>query len=160
MSSYADTIGAALKAATRETWRATFESGTTFSVANTAVTKADDLVEVLARTIDLLVAAEGLHAAADAAVKTLRASLAEAMNSSGASTVQGTHHSANLARKPAFVSIENEGEVPDEYWVTKRALDKKAIASAIKAGVVVPSASLLTPNEMTLQLRAKKETPQ
>jgi hypothetical protein len=157
MSSGADAAVAVLKAAAQASYKATFEAGSQFARAHTDVRQATDLVEALARSIDLLVAAEALHAEADAAVKALRATLSATMNDVGATTIQGTYHAAHLSRRPAFVSIDQEDLVPAEFSTTKVVLDKRAIASAIKDGIAVPGASLLTPNEPVLVLKARKE---
>jgi hypothetical protein len=158
MSGAADAT-AALQSAARECYTSAFEAGSQFARAHSAVAKAADVVDTLARTIDMLVAAERLHDEADAAVKALRATLSATMNDTGATTVQGTHHAAHLARRPAFVSIDQEDLIPAEFVVQKPSIDKRAIASAIKDGVVVAGASLLTPNQMSLVLTAKKESP-
>jgi hypothetical protein len=147
-----------LQTAAAECYRSAFEAGSQFAARHTAVRQATDIVEVLSRVIDMLVAAERLHDEADAAVKTLRATLATTMSDTGATTVQGTHHAAHLSRRPAFVSIESEDLIPAEFSTTKVVVDKRAIASAIKDGIAVPGASLLTPNEPVLVLKAKKET--
>jgi hypothetical protein len=161
MSSGAYAAAAALKAAAQAAYRSTFEAGSQFSRANIAVRQATDLVEVLARSIDLLVAAEALHAEGEAAVKALRATLAETMNDVGATKIEATHHAAHLSRRPAFVSIDQEELIPAEFSTTKVVLDKRAIASAIRDGIAVPGASLLTPNEPVLVLRARSmETAQ
>jgi hypothetical protein len=149
----------ALQQAAANCYRSAFEAGSAFARQHTAVRQATDLVDTLARTIDLLVAAERLHEEADAAVKTLRATLATTMFDTGATTVQGTHHAAHLSRRPAFVSIESEDLIPAEFSTTKVVVDKRAIASAIKDGIAVPGASLLTPNEPVLVLKARKESP-
>jgi hypothetical protein len=157
----ADDAAAALKAAAQAAYKSTFEAGSRFARAHTDVRQATDLVEVLARSIDLVVAAEALHAEADAAVKALRYALSSQMSDTGCTQVQGTYHAAHLSRRPAFVSIDQEELVPAEFSTTKVVLDKRAIASAIRDGIAVPGASLLTPNEPVLVLRARSmETAQ
>ena len=157
MSMAADAV-AALHETARANYKAVFEAGSQFANRHIAVAKAEDVVVTMAASIDMLVAAEALHDASEAAVKALRTTLAAQMAETGAAAIQGTHHTAGLAKRPAFVSIDNEAELPAEYLITKTAPDKKAIASAIKDGVAVPGASLLTPNEQVLVLRARKET--
>jgi hypothetical protein len=155
--SYAETLAATLKAAAQETYKATFEAGSSFGRAHGALRNAEDLVDVLARAIDLTVAVEALHNEADLAVKHLRAALAEAMGNSGAASIHGAHHTAYLSKRPAFVSIDQEDLIPAEFTTTKTVVDKRAIASAIKDGVAVAGASLLTPNEPVLVIRSRKE---
>jgi hypothetical protein len=157
--SYAETLAATLKAAAQDTYRATFEAGSSFGRAHGALRNAEDLVDVLARAIDLTVAAEALHNEADLAVKHLRTALAEAMEASGATTVQGAHHSAHLARKPAFLSVADDAIIPPQFYVQPPpALDKRLLISAIKDGLALPGISLSTPNQMSLVIKTKKET--
>ena len=149
-----------LRTATEAAYAACWEAGKAFAQGSAAVTKASDIVDTLARTIDLLVAAETLHRTADAAVANIRAKLAETMEATGATTVQATHHSAHLSRKPAFVSLGDESLIPSEYYVQPPpALDKRAIKAALMDGKEVPGATISTPNSMNLVLRARKETP-
>jgi hypothetical protein len=156
--SYAETLAATLKAAAQETYKATFEAGSSFGRAHGALRNAEDLVDVLARAIDLTVAVEALHNEADLAVKHLRGALAEAMEASGATTVQGAHHSAHLARKPAFLSVGDNAQIPDEFYVQPpKAIDKKAVISALRDGIEIEGVSLATPNAMALVIKAKKE---
>jgi hypothetical protein len=157
--SYAETLAATLKAAAQETYRATFEAGSSFGRAHGALRNAEDLVDVLARAIDLTVAVENLHNEADLAVKHLRTALAEAMESSGATTVQSFHHSAHLARKPAFLSVGDNAKIPEEFYVQPpKALDKRALISALKDGLTIEDVALSVPNAMSLVIKTKKET--
>jgi hypothetical protein len=158
--SYAETLAATLKAAAQETYKATYEAGSNFGRAHSALRNVDDLVEVMSRMIDLAVAAEALHNEADLAVKHLRAALAEAMESSGATTVQSAHHSAHLARKPAFLSIGDNAKIPEQFYVQPPpTLDKRALISAMKDGLVFGDVTLSVPNTMSLVIKTKKETP-
>lgn len=153
--SYESDAADGLRTATEAAYAACWEAGKQFAQGSAAVTKASDIVDTLARTIDLLVWAEALHDAADAAVREIRATLSRTMEETGATTVQGTHHSAHLARKPAFVSISDEAAIPAEYIVQKPSIDKRAIAAALKDGKAVAGCNLAIPNEMSLVLRAR-----
>jgi hypothetical protein len=156
---YAETLAATLKAAAQETYRATFEAGSSFGRAHGALRNAEDLVDVLARAIDLAVAAEALHFAADAAVASLRDALATAMEAAGCTQVQGTAVNAHLSRKPQFLSVENPDLIPRDYYVTPApTLDKKAVISALRDGIKIEGVSLMTPNKMSLVLRSRKES--
>lgn len=161
MSSYESDAVLGLQEAGQGAYSAAWEAGASFAKAATAVSRTTDIVDALARTIDLLVAAETLHRTADAAVANIRAKLAETMEATGATTVQATHHSAHLSRKPAFVSFGDESLVPREYYVQPPAqIDKRAVKAALADGKEVPGATLSVPNSMSLVLRARKETPQ
>jgi hypothetical protein len=147
----------ALQAAAQAAYRSTFEAGSHFARAHSNVRVATDLVDTMARTIDLIAAIEALHDAADAGVGDLRAALATVMSETGATKVEGTHHVAYLARKAAFVSINQETAIPPEFVVQRTSIDKAAIKTALKDGAEVPGASLIQPNDQTLVLRSRKE---
>ena len=150
----------ALKGVAQEAYQATFVAGTQLARAHSALRQKADLVEVLQAAIDTVMAAEALQQAADQAVKALRATLAAQMDATGCTKVETTHHSGYLSKRPAFVSIDDESALPPEFVVQKPSIDKRAIASAIKDGITVAGASLLTPNEPVLVLRARKEAAQ
>ena len=156
MSGASDAV-AALQAAAQAAYRSTFEAGSAFARRHSDVRVATDLVDVIARTIDLLVAVEALHDTADAAVGDLRLALATVMSETGATKIEGTHHVAYLARKAAFVSINEETAIPPEFVVQRTSIDKSAIKAALKDGAEVPGASLIQPNDQTLVLRSRKE---
>jgi hypothetical protein len=149
---------AALRAAAVDAYRAAFDAGARFAHAHTKVRDETDVVGSMARTIDLIVAAEALHDAADAAVRSLRAALSNVMSETGASAIQSTHHAAHLARKPAFVAIADATAIPRDYYVQPPpALDKRAVLSALKDGIEVPGCSLGIPNEQSLVIRTRKQ---
>jgi hypothetical protein len=149
----------ALQAAARAAYTATVTAGRFFAQRHSDVRVATDLTDVMARTIDLVAAVEALHDAADAAVRDLRAALAATMNDTGCTQVQGSHHAAHLARKPAFLNISDEAAIPRSFYVQPPPqLDRSALKAALKDGAQVPGVSMLQPNEMSLVLRAKKET--
>jgi hypothetical protein len=151
----------ALQAVASDAYRATHIAGSHYARANQGVAEADDIVKALAATIDLLVAAESLHKAADEAVALLRRTLGETMNEVGASQIKGLHHTAQLARKPAFLTVENEATVPEQFWVQPpKAIDKRALKSALKDGALIEGVNLVTPNEMQLRIVSNKEQPQ
>ena len=74
----------------------------------------------------------------------------------GATRIETEHHTAYLARKPAFASLYDESLVPPEFYTTpKPQLDKRAILSALKDGIDVPGVNLAYPNEQSLVIRSK-----
>lgn len=155
--SYESDAVASLQEAGQGAYSAAWEAGASFAKAATAVSRASDIVDCLARTIDLLVQAEALHTAADAAVKDIRAAIAAKMDAIGCTAVQGTHHSAHLAKKPAFLNVSDEALIPREWFVQPPPqLDKRALKAALKDRTI-PGCHLATPNEMVLVLRPRKE---
>jgi hypothetical protein len=151
---------AALQAVARTCYAAAFEAGSAFARSHTAVAKATDIVATLQAEIDMLIAAEALSTAAEVSVKALRAVLAEQMETTGCTTVATANHKASLAKQPAFLSIADEGLIPRDFYVQPPPqLDKRALKSALSDGVAVPGVSLAIPNQMSLRIAAKKETP-
>jgi hypothetical protein len=159
MPSHADTIATALRERVAGIATSVGNAGRGFTRATQAVSGASDVVDVMRDCVAAVMAAEALHEAADQAVRDVRTALAEAMESSGCTSLATEHHSAHLARKPAFLAISDEASIPRSFYVQPpEQLDKRAIVSAIKDGTEVPGASLATPNAMSLVLRAKKES--
>lgn len=153
----ASQAGAALQGAAENAYREVYRAGSHLARAKGDVSTASDVVEVMSRLIDLVIAAEALHDAAENACKDLRAALSGQMFETGAASIHGTYHTAYLSKRPAFVSIDDEAAIPAEFVVQKPSIDKRAIGAAIKDGKPVAGASLLTPNEPVLVLRARKE---
>jgi hypothetical protein len=147
----------ALREQARLAYVPVFAAGTKFANAHSKARNRTDIVDALAMTIDLLVAAEALHDAADGAVKDLRAALSATMDATGATRIEATHHTAMLAKKPAFLNVSDEALIPRSFYVQPEPqLDRKALKAAL-ANAPVPGASLAIPNEMVLRLVAKKE---
>lgn len=147
----------ALQTAGREVYRLTFEAGNHFARRHSDLQATSDLVDTMARTIDLITAIEALHDATDAGVRSLRAVLSATMSETGAASIHGTHHTAYLSKRPAFVSIDDEQAIPPEFIIQTPSIDKRALKAAMKDGAQIPGASLLTPNEPVLVLRSRKE---
>jgi hypothetical protein len=159
MSSYADSLATALREAVAATAQSVGIAGRAFTHTVQTVARADDLVDVMRAAVEAVIAADGLHAAADLAVRETRAALAEAMESSGATTITAEHHAAGLSRKPAFLNIADESLIPRDFYVQSApTLDKRAVLSALKDGTEVPGVSLGVPNAMSLVIRTRKET--
>ena len=151
----------ALQATASNAYRATHIAGSHYAGANRGVEEADDVVKALSCTIDLLVAAEALQKASDDAVAMLRRTLGEVMSDTGATQIKGLHHTAQLARKPAFLTVENEATIPEQFWVQPpKTVDKRLLKSALKDGLLIEGVNLVTPNEMQLRIVSNKEQPQ
>jgi hypothetical protein len=163
--SHADTISAALRERVATIATSVGNAGRGFTMTTKAVAQVSDLEEMMRATLDAVVAAERLadvvggkkqKAAAEGAVRLLRDALTEAIESSGCPAVETAFHSASLRRQQAFVSITDEALIPREYFVQPPPqLDKRALKSAMADGIEVPGASLATPNERTLAIRAR-----
>jgi hypothetical protein len=65
------------------------------------------------------------------------------MQSHGLKRVNGKAYSVSLRATPV-VLVENEQQVPKEYWriKTETSVDKTAVRDALKSGAVVPGCSL------------------
>jgi hypothetical protein len=157
--SHADTISAALRERVAGIATSVGTAGRSFTRAVQGVARGADIMDVMRSAVDAAVAAKALHAAADAALKDTRAALAEAMESSGCTSLATEHDSAHLRRKPAFLNISDRALIPPEYYVQPPPkLDESAVMSAIKDGILVPGASIGIPNAMTLAISPQKET--
>jgi hypothetical protein len=140
-------------------------AGRGFTMTTKTVSQASDVEDTMRATLDAVIAAERLldvvggkkqKAAAEGAVRLLRDALTEAIESSGCPSVETPFHTASLRRQQAFVSITDEALIPREYFVQPPPqLDKRALKSAMADGIEVPGASLATPNERTLAIRAR-----
>lgn len=84
----------------------------------------------------------------------LRSTVFAAMDALGIPKIELPDLTASIARgKPATI-ITDEAALPDEYWRTTRAVNKAAIADALKQGVVIPGVE--TTNAIpSLQVRTK-----
>jgi hypothetical protein len=135
-----------------------YAAGGSFASAYLAAKEADDLVEALQQTVLLAVAAEHLREMAADAEKSVRAILAETMDSTGAAKIQTDTLTAYLSRKPTWVSVDQESMLPPEYMHQPPPTpDKKKIKAAIEAGEDVPGCNLVRPNDSTLVIRSKKD---
>jgi hypothetical protein len=79
------------------------------------------------------------------------------MAETGATKIETDQHTAYLARKAAFVSIDQEDLVPVSYRrQPEPVIDRKAIKQAIEAGDAVPGCTIVRPNESQLCIKARK----
>ena len=147
----------ALQVAARAGYAPTHAAGAAYGTAYAALTRETDLVAAMSAMVDVIIAAEELEAAASAAVKAARAALAAEMQDTGATQIASGHHLAYLARKPAYVVVDDPDAVPTAFLHQPPALpNKAAIKKAVEAGHAVPGAALIIPNEMTLGIKGKK----
>lgn len=155
--SYADQSRLALQDAVRKAYHPVWDAGAAYSNAHIAALKATDIVETMQCTVTLILTAGHLSEMAAEAEKTARDILATHMAETGATTIQTDQHTAYLSKKPAFVSIDQADMVPANYWVRPDpVLDRKAIKKALEGNDVVPGCTIVRPNEMTLNIKAKK----
>jgi hypothetical protein len=148
----------AIHQALRKAYAPVFAAGAAFAKTQQAAIDATDVVDVMGRTVSVILAAEHLKEMATEAEKAARSVLASQMNETGATQIAADHHLAYLSRKAAFVSIDQEDLLPPDYMrQAEPAPDKKAIKQAIEAGEDVPGCTLVRPNELQLVIRSKKE---
>ena len=155
MSSYEEKAVVALTDTAREAYRGVFQSGSAFANRHIEVRKTEDIVQVMAGVIDLIVLAETLKDQAAEAAAKLRNTLKVVMNETGATTIQASHHAGHLARK-ARVLVVDEDDVPSEFIVPKPMIDRDAIKAAMANGRDVPFARWIVPNEVSLVIRPKE----
>lgn len=81
---------------------------------------------------------------AESTIKRLKINLYEAMLATGQKKIKGALFSARIQKNPASAHIIDEKALPEEYLIPQEPkVDKKSIASAIKAGQQVSGAELV-----------------
>ena len=119
---------------------------THYAERHNAAVPLTDLVQMIPAYADLIMAAEAVKAAADAADKALRATLAAVMDDTGAPAIAGQHHMVTVSAAPAAVVITDAAAIPMAFIRTTEAPDKVAIRKAIEAGQDVPGCVLARGN--------------
>lgn len=115
-----------------------------------------DLMDALRAAPGVILAAEEIEVAAKAMAKTARDVLATVMESTGATRIDCPYHVVSIADAPRRVILD--GPVPDEWMRTPPPEpDKTAIGKALRAGHVVPNATLSNGAPCTLRISAKRE---
>jgi len=132
-----------------------YGAGISYAKAQSQLIKSSDLIETMRHVLALIVAAEHLADMAAEASKSLRSVLAEQIAETGADDVVTMHHKAYLARKGAWVSVDQADMIPAAFMAPPIP-DKKAIKAALEVGEDVPGCSLVRPNEQTLVIRSRK----
>lgn len=115
---------------------------TAYAATHNAAIAHHDLLQMVPDYAALIMAAENVKAAADAADRAMRAELALVLDETGAPAIGGRHHTVSIASAPAAVVITDAGAIPAAYIRTTEAPDKAAIRKAIEAGEDVPGAVL------------------
>lgn len=153
--SHADKVRDELREMLKGSYGATYAAGAAFAQTQKEVANAPELDQVMSAALSLIVAAEGLKDAAEAAEKSARTALATAIQETGAPEVITLHHKAYMSSKAAFVSVEQPDMVPADFW-NQPTPNKKAIKEAIERGEDVPGCTLIRPNGQTLNIRSRK----
>lgn len=148
-----------LRTAARFGYANTFPAGANYAQCHAAMMKQGDVVLAMSAAVDLLVAAEELAEKAAQCAEHLRTAMREAIDDTGAPNVQAAHHTAHLARKPAYITIGDPSKVPGQYWDTPPAkINNARLRADLQAGIKVESVSLTPSNERTLVVKARKDT--
>jgi len=148
-----------LHAAMRDQYGAALQAGRDLATTYKQASEKLDVVEAMAATASIVLALEHLQAQAERAAKDLRLCLNGTMQDIGCHNVSNGDITVSLARKAAFVTVDDEQRIPRHFFkAVEPQLDKKAVKQALQGGVEVPGASLATPNDMTLRIaiRAKE----
>ena len=151
--SYAAGIVEKLRYALTDAYAGTMRAGQDYARANKEALAQDDVMACFQRMAHTILAAEHLQQQAERAVKDLRMCMSAMLMDSGAVKITDGAVTAYLAKRPAFVSIDEEARVPREFFAAPPPKpDLSAIKKALHGGVEVPGASLVVPNEMSLRL--------
>jgi hypothetical protein len=148
-----DAVRTALALGYKPVWQA----GKDYALAYQQATTVDDLVEAMARAVDVVMAAAHLVEVASAAEKNARAELARVMQDAGCHQVTTATLTAYLTKRKAYVIVDDASAIPPSLLHQPPPVpDKAAIKDALEAGRGVPGASLITPNDMSLAIRSRK----
>lgn len=108
-----------------------------------AATGTDDIAQALAGLVPVVLDAEASAAALTEHAKRLRATLAEVMDSAGATTIRSGQHVASVSAGRPGVVVTDPAAIPATLMRTPAPVpDKAAILAALKAGGEVPGAAL------------------
>jgi hypothetical protein len=141
-----------------ELYRPVHAAGKAYVDAHQKAITADDLVEVLGHTVDLILAAEHLEKIADEAAKAARASLAATMEATGATQIASGPVTAHIARKGVYVKLDDGANIPEQYMTHPAPTpDKAALRKALEAGEHLPGISLVRPNDFQLAIRSNSK---
>jgi hypothetical protein len=149
----------AVHAALRGAYGPCFRAGTAYAAAVKAALAETDLVAAMGAALDVIRCAEHLHDVAELAAKDARNELAKQMSETGCHQVATATLTGYLQKKPAYVMIDGESAIPQEFMATPAPKpDKHALKSALDGGREIPGASLIRPNEAALAIRTRTST--
>jgi hypothetical protein len=83
-----------------------------------------------------------------------RVTLELALVELGARRLERPVATISLAARPPALQVEDESQIPSQFFVARPALDRKALKAALDAGVAVPGATLSV-SAHTLTIRRK-----
>ena len=154
--SHADNARDAVHAALRGAYGPCYRAGAEYAAACKRALAETDLVAAFGAALDVVRAAEHLHDVAELAAKDARTELAKQMAEVGCHQVATATLTGYLQKKPAYVMIDDEAAIPQEFMATPAPKpDKHALKAAMDGGKDVPGATLVRPNDQTLAIRAK-----
>lgn len=113
--------------------------------------EADMMVSAIKERETALEARRKRYEAQSAAYKALMLSLMQYASQDKVTLVTAT---LSISKGRTSVEVENEDELPQGYFATKKVADKAAIKKAIEAGEAIPGASLKTGDD-SLSIRSK-----
>jgi Siphovirus Gp157 len=146
-----------LRAALRPFYSDVIQAGQVLAKHYTAVKTQADLVLAIQAAGHLLLAAEGLHDAAEALAKQGRQALAEVMLDVGCTHATDGELSLYLSRKRRILSVDDPSLLPPQFLVQPPLQpDRTAIKEAFARGEAVPGCSEIKPNEMQLNLKVEQ----
>lgn len=141
----------------RQNYTAVIDAGKMLATTYTALKAEPDLVQAIQRAGHVLLAAEGLHAAAEALAKQGRQAVGEVMMDTGCTHATDGTLSLYLSRKRTILSIDDTALVPPHFLRhPPPEPDRAAIREALNRGEQVPGCSQIMPNDMTLNIKVEK----
>ena len=157
VSRFEDEARDAIHKALAGVYKPVYAAGAAFATAHKEVMAMTNLDNAMSSVLGAILAAEALKEAAAAAEKTAREALSAAFQETGAPEVITMRHKAYMSKKPAFVSMDQPDLVPETYKVQPPPeWDMKRIKADLENKILVPGATLVRPNSMTLNIRSRK----
>lgn len=157
MMNYADRTTEALHAAIKAEYEGTLQAGRDMAREFRQTMAQTDLVMTIGTAASLVLAAEHLAEIATSMVRKLREQLAATMLETGAPSIAiGNGVTVSMARRPSFVSVDEEARIPRHFFTQPApTLDKKALKEALKTQDI-PGCHLAVPNDQVLRISTKR----
>jgi Siphovirus Gp157 len=146
-----------LRAKLRPVYAEVISAGQALASTYRALKQDTDVVAAVQHAGHVLLAAESLHAAAEALARQGRQVLGEIMLDIGCTHCTDGQLSLYLSRKRKILSVDDPTLLPPQFLVQPPPQpDRTAIKEALLRGEDVPGCSQIVPNDMTLNIKVEQ----
>jgi Siphovirus Gp157 len=160
VASHADAAAEQLRTALRPLYADILAAGQALAKSYASLKADQDLLLLIQRAGHILLAAEGLQAAAEAMARAGRQALGAIMLDVGCTHCSDGDLSLYLSRKPKVLTIDDPALIPKHLLLQPPPQpDRAAIKEALNRGEHVPGCSQLTRNDMTLTIKPDAARP-